>query len=213
MKNNIDPRLERREFIRFCGRSTFLGALALITGSLAFRNRISRDCSGQCKGCPDNLSCDKKDSVTGKEYLWQIDPRKCTQCGRCATHCVLSESAVKCAHSYSMCGYCKLCFGYFQPGANALTEAAENQVCPTGAIKRKFVEDPYFEYSIDESLCIGCAKCVAGCNTFGNGSLHMQVIQDRCLNCNDCAIARACPGDAFVRTPVDKPYMFKHELT
>jgi Na+-translocating ferredoxin:NAD+ oxidoreductase subunit B len=26
--------------------------------------------------------------------VWQLDPAKCTQCGRCATHCVLAPSAV-----------------------------------------------------------------------------------------------------------------------
>ena len=27
--------------------------------------------------------------VTTDEYVWQIDPFKCTQCGRCATECVV----------------------------------------------------------------------------------------------------------------------------
>ena len=38
-------------------------------------------------------------------------------------------------------------------------EAAENQACPTGAITRRFVETPYYEYTIDEELCNGCGKC------------------------------------------------------
>ena len=119
---------------------------------------------------------------------------------------MLTESAVKCTHTHDMCGYCNLCFGYFQPGAAELNEGAENQLCPTGAIKRSFIEDPYFEYNLDESLCIGCAKCVKGCNMFGNGSLRLQVFQDRCLGCNECAIARVCPADAFSRVPIQKPY-------
>jgi len=45
--------------------------------------------------------------------VWQIDPWKCTQCGRCATQCVLEQSAVKCVHSFDMCGYCRLCTVYF----------------------------------------------------------------------------------------------------
>lgn len=141
--------------------------------------------------------------------LWQIDPTKCIQCGGCATNCVLSQSAVKCVHEYALCGYCKLCFGYFQPGAKELTEGAENQICPTGAINRRFVEDPFFEYTIDESLCIGCGKCVKGCNTFGNGSLFLQVRHDRCLNCNECSIARKCPANAFTRVDVEQPYILK----
>ena len=140
---------------------------------------------------------------------WQIDPYKCVQCGNCATECVLEVSAVKCVHSYEICGYCERCFGYFDPNTNEFNSAAENQLCPTGAIKRKFKEEPYYEYTIDESLCIGCGKCVKGCYTFGNGSLHLQVRHDRCLNCNDCKIARSCPAGAYVRVPAARPYLFK----
>jgi len=144
-------------------------------------------------------------------YAWQIDPTKCVKCGRCASECVLNPSAVKCVHNFEICGYCNLCFGYFQPGAKNLTEAVENQLCPTNAIKRTLVEDPFFEYTIDENLCIGCAKCIDGCNLFGNGSLYLQVRHDRCQNCNDCSIARVCAGDAFVKVPVKKAY-FKNRV-
>jgi Na+-translocating ferredoxin:NAD+ oxidoreductase subunit B len=146
---------------------------------------------------------------SAKTTVWQIDPAKCLRCGNCATKCVLEQSAVKCVHGYVLCGYCQLCTGYFNPEPNALTTAAENQLCPTAAIKRTYVEDPYYEYTIDEKLCIGCAKCVEGCNRFGNGSLFLQIRHDRCLNCNECAIARTCPGDAFRRVPVDQPYLLK----
>jgi len=144
-----------------------------------------------------------------KDMVWQIDPYKCVSCGNCATHCVLAESAVKCVHSYAMCGYCDLCTGYLQPSPKALDSGAENELCPTGAIKRTFVEDPYYEYTIDESLCIGCGKCVKGCQAFGNGSLFLQVRHDRCLNCNECSIAAACPSGAFKRVPASEPYILK----
>lgn len=144
-----------------------------------------------------------------EDMVWQLDPDKCVQCGQCATKCVLGPSAVKCVHTFAMCGYCKLCFGYFQPGVRSLDTAAENQLCPSGAIKRTFVEDPYFEYTIDENLCIGCGKCVKGCNAFGNGSLHLQVRHNRCVNCNDCSIARACPAGAYKRVPVSRPYLLR----
>ena len=143
---------------------------------------------------------------------WQIDPRKCTQCGQCSTACVLTPSAVKCVHAYAMCGYCKLCFGYFHSGAPELTEAAENQLCPAGALQRTFVEDPYFEYTVDESKCIGCAVCVKGCTQYGNGSLYLQIRHDRCVNCNQCSIARVCPGQAIVRVPEANPYLPKDLL-
>lgn len=145
---------------------------------------------------------------SGEELVWQLDPSKCVQCGRCATHCVLTPSAVKCFHVYDMCGYCDLCGGYFRPDAKELTTAAENQLCPTSAIERIFIEEPFFEYHIDEDLCIGCGKCVEGCAAFGNGSLQLQVNHDLCVNCNECAIARECPADAYTRVPASDPYLF-----
>lgn len=155
------------------------------------------------------VSCFSVIRASGKGDVWQIDPFKCTQCGRCATECVKAISAVKCIHAYDLCGYCDLCGGYLKPGSNAKSTAAENQLCPTAAIERKFIEEPYFEYIIDEELCIGCAKCVKGCTSFGNGSLHLQIRHDICLNCNQCAIARVCPGEAISRVPLDQPYMIK----
>ncbi len=150
-------------------------------------------------------------------HVWQIDPAKCVQCGNCATYCVLDPSAVKCVHHCELCGYCDLCFGYFSPGfepeSGIETAPAESQLCPTGAITRRWVEGPHYEYTIDEDLCIGCGKCVLGCNNFGNGSLFLQVMHNRCVNCNECAIAEACPSDAFRRVPADHPYLLKGEDT
>ena len=142
-------------------------------------------------------------------WVWQIDPFKCTSCGRCATSCVLTPSAVKCVHAYALCGYCDLCGGYLKAGHLERNTAAENQLCPTAAIERHFIEAPYFAYKINEDLCIGCAKCVAGCTSFGNGSLHLQINQDLCSNCNECAIARVCPSNAISRMPADKAYQIK----
>lgn len=147
--------------------------------------------------------------TVGDETVWQIDPARCLRCGRCATECVLEQSAVRCVHAHAICGYCELCTGYFEPEPNALNTAAENQLCPTAAIRRSYVEDPYFEYVIDEELCIGCARCVEGCNRFGNGSLHLQVMQNLCVRCNECAISRVCPGEAFRRLDPDHPYVQK----
>ncbi|MDD2706594.1 MAG: ferredoxin [Verrucomicrobiae bacterium] len=140
---------------------------------------------------------------------WQLDPRKCVQCGRCATACVLKPSAVKCVHAHAICGYCDLCTGFFVSQPNSRNTGAENQQCPTGAIKRAFVEDPYFEYSVDPEKCIACARCVKGCTSFGNGSLFLQVMHDRCQNCNQCAIARVCPAQAFSRISSKNPYRLK----
>jgi electron transport complex protein RnfB len=142
-------------------------------------------------------------------YVWQIDPLKCTSCQLCRTACVLTPSAAKCTNAFQMCGYCDLCPGYLRQGVKTISTGAENQLCPTGAIKRKFIEEPYFEYTIDESLCDGCSKCVKGCADFGNGSLYLQIMHNLCVNCNTCRIAKQCPSDAVIRVPADQPYIRK----
>lgn len=177
----------RRDFIRLGAEA----GIVLSLGSLAFM-----------------LS----DNASASDMVWQIDPEKCTQCGRCADSCVLKMSAVKCVHAYKTCGYCNLCGGYFRPNTIELNTGAENQLCPTSAIERTFIEDPYFKYDIDEDLCIGCAKCVSGCGSFGNGSLHLQIRHNLCKNCNQCAIARVCPSDAIIRVPANEPYLIRGVL-
>ena len=180
------------------------------TAPLARRDFLRRGLAGAAGLCAAGVVAGAaRDAASRTATVWQIDPEKCIQCGQCMTRCVLSPSAVKCVHTFAMCGYCKLCFGYFQPGASALNTAAENQMCPVGAIRRRFVEAPYYEYTIDESLCTGCGKCVKGCNTFGNGSLHLQILRDLCVNCNECAIARDCPADAIRRIPLAQAYLMK----
>lgn len=176
--------LGRRELLRAGARSAFLLGIGSAAGYLGGRTEKS-------------------------PMLWQIDPDKCIQCGRCATECVLEVSAVKVTHSHGMCGYCKLCTAFFEPEPVNLDEGAENQLCPTGAIERKFIEDPYYEYNIIPDLCVGCGKCVKGCNMFGNGSMYLQVRHDRCINCNICAISTACPAQAFVQVPPERPYLLR----
>jgi len=175
---------ERRNVLKTLGRWLGLGVLALGGGALLRR-------------------------TSAKASVWQVDPRKCIGCGRCETSCVLTPSAVKCVHSYAICGYCDLCSGYLETYANKRDTAAENQLCPTGAIKRTFVEDPYFEYTIDESLCIACGRCVRACEQYGNGSLYLQIRHDRCMNCNRCTIAEHCPTNAIRRVPAEQPYLLK----
>ena len=102
-----------------------------------------------------------------------------------------------------------MCGGYYRSNVKELNTAAENLMCPTGAIQRKFVEDPYFEYAIIEDLCIGCGKCVKGCTSFGNGSLYLQIKRDLCKDCNECAIAKVCPSNAISRVSIDQAYKLK----
>jgi len=148
----------------------------------------------------------------GDGHVWQIDPDKCMACGNCATYCVLDISAVKAVQCYPMCAMCDLCTGYFDVEHVSRDTAAENQLCPTGAIDRQLISEeagiPRFEYHIEEPKCIGCGKCVEGCAMM-NGSLYLQVRHDRCLNCNQCSIAVACPTQAFRRVPAGDPYLLK----
>ena len=177
-------RLTRREFLTHLGRA---GAFVLGGGFMGLVGK-----RGQKQG-----------------MVWQIDPNKCSQCGKGATECVLNPSAVKAIHEHALCGYCNICFGYFADQRPEDNEAAENQRCPTGAISRSFVEDPYYQYVIEEPKCIGCGLCVKGCKTFGNSSLILQARHDRCLNCNQCAIATVCPAQAWTRVPASKPDLLR----
>jgi Na+-translocating ferredoxin:NAD+ oxidoreductase subunit B len=224
--NEVDPKpgsLNRRQFLKSVVRGGILVALTGFSGIMLKKWLGSPECRKgyACGRCTLAEQCAlpeaeefrqnhpeirKQGTMTG-QTVWQLDPSKCIQCGRCATNCVLEQSAVRCTHVFAMCGYCDLCGGYFKPGAKNLDTAAENQLCPTHAIRRKFVEDPFFEYTIDEPLCIGCGKCVKGCSAFGNGSLQLQVRQDLCQQCNQCSIARSCPSGAFTRVPASRPYL------
>jgi len=180
--------ITRNHFLRLCG------AVAAGTAITAISGVTARKMFGQRKEA---------------DYYWQIDPQRCVFCGRCETECVLPVSAVRCVHAHRVCGYCDLCGGYYRTNVKDLNTAAENVLCPTGAIYRKYVEDPYFEYTIDQSLCTACGKCAKGCNAFGNGSLYLQVKQEICTNCNECNISKACPSGAIQRVPKQKAYMLK----
>lgn len=177
----------RRDLLRNSLRGAGVVALAAVTGSMM------------------------NEGLDAEEEVWQINPHKCTECGKCETHCVVSPSAVKAVHAYGACGYCDLCTAYFVPDPFDLTEGAENHNCPTDAIKRTYIEEPYYEYEIIEDNCVGCAKCVDGCRTYGNGSMHLQIQHDICVDCDSCSINNACPSDAFVKLPATNPYLFKDE--
>lgn len=184
MKDIKDKQESRRDFVKIAGRFLVAAPVLALPVILA-----------------------RKTDVKG--YVWQIDPYKCTSCELCKSSCVMTPSAVKCMNAFPMCGYCDFCPGFLRQGAKTYNTAAENQLCPVGALKRKFVEEPYFEYTVDEKLCDGCSKCVKGCYDFGNGSLYLQIMHKLCVNCNQCAIARVCPSDAISRVPATEPYIRK----
>ncbi|MBP5635535.1 MAG: 4Fe-4S binding protein [Bacteroidales bacterium] len=181
--------IRRRDFFRKVGTALAGGGLLAVGSGAATRVRSGKKA----------------------DLYWQIDHEKCIQCGRCETSCVMPVSAVRCMHANQVCGYCDLCGGYYRTNAKELNTAAENMLCPTGAIERKFVEEPYFEYTVDADKCNGCGKCVKGCSSFGNGSLYLQIRQEFCLNCNECNIARQCPSGAISRVSREEAYKFKDQ--
>ena len=162
------------------------------------------------------------------QVVWQVDASRCVNsrlgeagaevCTLCTTECVVSQSAVRAVNNFRECGRCYICPAYYNI-KSAVDEHGlpSEKLCPRDAILRTPIglvdpEDPannFYEYVIDEKLCVGCALCVKGCSAFGNGSLFLQVRHDRCVNCNQCAIATACPPEAFVRVPADEPYLLK----
>lgn len=179
----------RKDFLRGAARGAGVAGMAVMAGVLL------------------------KDGAKADETVWQINPHKCTECGKCETHCVINPSAVKAVHAFGACGYCDLCTAYFVPDPFHLHEGAENHNCPTDAIERRYIEEPYFEYKIKEDNCVGCAKCVDGCRTYGNGSMHLQIEHDLCVDCDSCSIDNACPSDAFEKVPASNPYMYKDDVT
>ena len=167
-----DP-VGRRLFIRQCARCASAWTLAAAAGTLIGRSSLSAG-------------------------LYQIDAKLCEECGRCATHCVRTPSAVKCVNNFEKCGYCTYCYGY-QIDNNPGQEI--RKVCPRDAIVRRQVGEVQYEYTIDESKCDGCGKCVQRCRMYGNGTLSLVIRRDLCKECNRCSIAAACPPGAIIRRP------------
>jgi electron transport complex protein RnfB len=176
----------RREFIDLSCRSIGLAALGGAAATLVARRASAH-------------------------AVFQVDPVRCAACDLCRTSCVLSLSAVKAVNDFAKCGYCQLCPAYMdvtsQPNEKGIPSG---KVCPQDALKRRVVgredlDDPnnnYYEYTVDETRCTGCGKCVKACRPpAGNGSLRLEIRYNRCVTCNECSILVACPEAAIVRVP------------
>jgi len=154
---------------------------------------------------------------TADVYAWQLDPTKCVNsrlgatgvdvCELCASECVVNLSAVRAVNEYSKCGRCYICPAYFDITSAVDEEGLPSQkLCPRDAIERKAIgwvdpADPannFYEYIIDEVKCNGCGRCVMGCKEpAGLGSIKLEVRYQLCVDCNRCAIAIACPDEAY----------------
>jgi len=156
------------------------------------------------------------------EGAWQLDRERCVNsrlgavgvgvCDKCATQCVLALSAVRAVNDHAKCGRCYICPAYFEIKSAVGPDGLPSQkLCPRDAIQRAPIgevdpKDPannYYEYTIDETRCNGCGRCVMGCKEpAGLSSIRLEVRYDLCVDCNRCAIAIACPDEAYQRGPV-----------
>jgi electron transport complex protein RnfB len=157
-----------------------------------------------------------------REGAWQLDIDVCINskrgahpkdaCLDCSRSCVLPLSAVRAINDHARCGRCYICPAYFDISSAINPDGLPSQkLCPRDAIKRQPIgdidpQDPannYYEYVIDETRCNGCGRCVLACKEpAGLSSLRLEVRYNRCVDCNHCSIARACPYDAYERKPV-----------
>jgi electron transport complex protein RnfB len=122
---------------------------------------------------------------------------------------------VRAVNDHEKCGRCCICPAYYDVTSAVDDEGLPSEkLCPRDAITRTPIgyidpEDPannYYEYVIDEERCNGCGLCPMGCKEpAGLGSIRLEVRHDLCLDCNRCAIAHACPDDAYLRLGPDVP--------
>jgi electron transport complex protein RnfB len=158
------------------------------------------------------------------QLVWQLDTNRCLNsrldevgvevCGLCTSACVVSQSAIRAVNDYSQCGRCYICPAYYSVTSAVDADGLPSEKrCPRDAIKRTPIgevdpEDPannFYEYTIDETLCDGCGKCVMACKEpAGLGSIRLAVRHDLCVDCNHCSIATACPKDAFDQMTVER---------
>jgi electron transport complex protein RnfB len=155
------------------------------------------------------------------ELVWQVNASRCVNsrldavnaevCTLCTSNCVVALSAVRAVNDHSKCGRCNICPAYFDIDS-AVDEYGlpSKKLCPRDAIERVPIGkiDPedaannFYDYIIDEEKCDGCGRCVLKCKEpLGLGSVTLKVRYNKCVDCNRCAIAHACPNDAVSQVP------------
>lgn len=184
-KENKD-KIGRRNFLKNAGRAT----CALALGGIAYRI-ISKHTNEDTAG-------------PRSRFVWQIDPDKCTFCGKCEISCVRTPSAVKAVNDMKKCSYCVVCYGHIsnkQIDSDKI-DTDGIRICKYNAVTRKNYsggKNGYFIYDIDHDKCTGCGECAKACNDKGTKSMFLIIRPDLCLACNSCNIAQICPENAIDR--------------
>ena len=81
---------------------------------------------------------------------------------------------------------------------------------PTGPMLRGEDDGPVADRAAGQRAAAAVAEAAKGRSTDPEAHrLFLQARHDRCLNCNECSIARSCPADAYRRVPVATPYILK----
>lgn len=189
----------RRDFLLWIGRGT--GAAAI--GAIGVR---------VLRGGND----DAEFTQPSHGYGWQIDPAKCTFCGRCETACTRHPSAVRAVNDQKKCSNCVVCYGHIRNRTLPSDRIASDgeRVCPHDAVVRTPLSgglDGAFVYTITAERCHGCARCALECNRHGTKSMFLIIRPDLCLQCNDCSIAHVCTPKAVERIPAFRVDDFRGE--
>jgi electron transport complex protein RnfB len=190
--------IDRRKFLIKSGRALS----SIILGGIAYRI------------VGTHLS--KEDVGPKSRYIWQINPDKCTFCGKCETLCIKTPSAVKAVNDQKKCSFCVVCHGHIKETGVASDKIMEEgiRICEHDAVTRKAHSggvNGYFIYDIDDEKCVACGKCAKLCNEKGTQSMFLIIRPEFCLNCNSCEIAKHCPEGAIEKLYIAEEDDFRGE--
>lgn len=117
-----------------------------------------------------------------------------SQCGQCG-YVGCAQAAAALARGEAPVTVCP-------PGGKAVAEALAKKLGVTADLSEHVEQVPVYA-RIEESLCIGCTRCLKECSVdaiYGATKLMHTVITDACHGCGKCVLV--CPTDAIVLVPV-----------